>query len=364
MKLGRLPPRNDPRTLRLARYLTPDLPPAPESVDYGAAVPSWPMYRNDAIGDCTCAAAGHCIEAWTQASRGAAALVSDADVLAAYEAVSGYVPGIPASDTGAVELDVLRYWRSRGVGGHQIGAFASVDPGQVEQVKHAVHLFGGAYLGVALPVSAEGQVVWDVVDPSLSGPSRPGSWGGHAINVVAYDAGGLTVVTWGALRRMTWAFFGAYVDEAWALLSPDWLGADAHAPVGLDLEQLRADLDAVGSVPSDVALVGSSVAEFFRELANAVARFFADLFSGKSEGRLVADAQTALFAVTARYLWLTNEVAIVSDLRALAAQPAMLLAWLRAHPYAVPEPSAQLDASTGPAPAIPLVQGPGDPSWP
>jgi hypothetical protein len=40
---------------------------------------------------------------------------------------------------------------------------------------------------------------------------------------------------------MTWSFADRYVDEAYCILSPDFLLGD-HAPNGFDLEALRADL--------------------------------------------------------------------------------------------------------------------------
>ena len=72
-------------------------------------------------------------------------------------------------------------------------------------------------------------------------PARPGSWGGHAVNVVAYDDRTLTVVTWGRLQEMTWAFWERYVDESYAIISPDFLDA-GKAPNGFDLAALRRDL--------------------------------------------------------------------------------------------------------------------------
>jgi len=41
--------------------------------------------------------------------------------------------------------------------------------------------------------------------------------------------------------RMTWAFWGRYCDEAWCVLSPDFLAA-GRSPQGLDLDSLRRDL--------------------------------------------------------------------------------------------------------------------------
>jgi hypothetical protein len=40
---------------------------------------------------------------------------------------------------------------------------------------------------------------------------------------------------------MTWSFFDRYVDEAYALLSQDFLAGD-KAPNGLDVAALRSDL--------------------------------------------------------------------------------------------------------------------------
>jgi hypothetical protein len=61
--------------------------------------------------------------------------------------------------------------------------------------------------------------------------------------VVAYDQRGLTVVTWGALQRMTWGFLYAYCDEAYAVLSQDWISHTTNlAASGFDLAALENDL--------------------------------------------------------------------------------------------------------------------------
>ena len=99
---------------------------------------------------------------------------------------------------------------------------------------------GGLYLGVQLPQTAQSQDVWDWTG-SLTGPARPGSWGGHAVDVVRYDADGVTVVTWGALKRVTWSFWDRYVDECYCIISTDFL-AQGKAPNGFELAALQADL--------------------------------------------------------------------------------------------------------------------------
>ena len=238
--LGKKAPRHDPRTLRFARYLTAQLPPPPDSVDYTTKVSSWPMYLNDQEGDCTCAGAAHMIQGWTAAASGSAVTISNQDVQKAYIDNSGFDPTTGANDNGCVEIDVLNYWRKTGIGDHKIGAFARVSVRDASLVRAGTYLFGGLYLGLALPITAQTQDTWDWTG-SLSGDAAPGSWGGHAVDVVAYDDRALTIVTWGALKQMTWTFFDRYCDEAYAILSTDYL-AEGKAPSGFDLDALKQDL--------------------------------------------------------------------------------------------------------------------------
>lgn len=236
MKLGKKPRRFDQRTLRLARYLTPALPPPPPSVTNSQGITAWGMMLNDNLGDCTIAGVAHAIQVWTL-SQGSEVTVPDSTVLQYYEQWDGYNPSNPASDQGGVELDVLNDWRQQGFAGHSLMAFADPDPQDKLHVQQAVALFGGLYIGVELPLSAQTQDVWDV-DTGPNG--KPGSWGGHCVFVPGYDATGLTCITWGAPKKMTWGFWGTYCDEAHALLSPDW-----QPPAGFDMAALQADLAAV-----------------------------------------------------------------------------------------------------------------------
>ena len=245
MKLGKKEAVKDPRNLKMATYM-PSLPPVPLSCDWSQGITDWGMMRNNDLGDCTIAAAGHLMKQWTTNS-GAMFTVTDSDIVAAYAAVTGYSPSNPSSDTGAVEIDVLNYWRQYGIAGHKIGAYVALNPADGAHIKAAIYLFGGAYIGLALPRSAQNQDVWDVpgiVDGAF-GNGEPRSWGGHAVEVVAYDQNGLTVVTWGALKRMTWNFWNKYCDEAFAVLSPDFLSKAGTTPGGFDIAALTADLGSV-----------------------------------------------------------------------------------------------------------------------
>jgi hypothetical protein len=246
IKLGKAPARHDSRTLQLAKYIPAKAVPAPPAKeDFATKVKKWPMMLNDNLGDCTCACAGHMIEQWTTYS-GTAVIPPDASILTAYEAVGGYNPANPDSDQGAVIIDVLNYWRQTGVDGHKIMAYASLEPKNHGEVMDSVVLFGNCYLGVALPLSAQTQAVWAVPPGGAVGQGAPGSWGGHAIPIVAYDSRGLTVITWGATKRMSWGFLDAYCDEAYAVLSQDWINKVTNlTPDKFDLAALQADLNQI-----------------------------------------------------------------------------------------------------------------------
>lgn len=246
LPLGALPPKDDPRTLLLARYRTPQLPAPPVTSDWTTAVPHWPMFANDRHGCCTCAAAGHAIGGWST-NTAHPQWITDADVLGAYAAVSGFDPLTGARDNGAYLLDVLNLWRRRGVGGHRITAFVQVNHLDEVEVRQAVHLFGAVYSGVALPLAAQDQLrthrTWAT---TKGGRGRAGSWGGHAVSLFAYNQTGPTCVTWGNTQPMTWAWWRKYAREAYAIVSPDWIDVVGSSPTGLNVARLMDDLHALG----------------------------------------------------------------------------------------------------------------------
>lgn len=242
-KLGKLAPKRKAKTLRLAKYIV-SLPQLPAVFDWTGKVPSWGMMRNDTIGDCTCAAAGHLIMSWTTANS-KELVPTDDDIVAAYAAITGYDPKTGEGDTGAAELDVLDYWRKTGIAGRRIGAYASIKPSDIPHIKFAIWAFGGIYLGVNLPLSAQNQASWAMPANQNDPGAVPGSWGGHAVCATGYDADGVTVITWGQPLKVSWAFFATYFEEAYCLWSPDFITGDKPAPSGFDQNTLRADFSAV-----------------------------------------------------------------------------------------------------------------------
>ncbi|WP_448701265.1 hypothetical protein ACFGVR_03870 [Mucilaginibacter sp. AW1-3] len=241
-QLGKHPVKTDVRTLSYTNYIKPDsLPEVPPVCNWIEKKKSrWGAMKNLHLRNCTCAAAGHLIQCWTM-NTGEQVLLSDNRIIRVYSALTGYDPKTGANDKGATALELLKYWRKNSFSGHKIAAFATVNHHTKKHVSQAIFLFGGIYVGLQLPKTIKGQKVWELSPDGPVGDGAPGSYGGHAICVLAYDEHGLTCITWGKKRKMTWDFWFAYAEEAYALISDNFLRA-GKTPAGFDAETLRRDL--------------------------------------------------------------------------------------------------------------------------
>jgi hypothetical protein len=249
-KGGRLP--NDPSKprLRIGPYLRTVSAPVPQRVDWLSKVTQWPMYANDRYGDCVWATIGHQIQALTTYGQGNTIVVHESSLLNGYTAVTGFNPNDPSTDQGTVVQDALNYWRKSGVEGHQIIVFAQVDHTNRTEVEAAINTFGSLHVGINFPLSAENQFNagkdWDRVTQD------GGIIGGHAVPVGSYDdaTGYNGTVSWARQLRMSKAFWDAYVEEAWIVITKDWLNANGLSPTGVDLYGLGQEFSARTGQPN------------------------------------------------------------------------------------------------------------------
>lgn len=242
VKLGRLPAKRSLKSLALSNYMKASAVPFPVLHAWERPI-SYGMMANDRVGDCTCAAMAHQVMNWQAvANAGTPVTFTDEQVLAAYSAITGY-DGTEATDNGAAELDVLNYWEQTGFAGHKIAGKVTLDLHNVDQIKAAIFIFGGIYIGFDVPayiMEDTGQSHWRI---SQSG--NTGIVGGHAVCNVGYGRAGTSLVSWGQIYTMTWDFWLQYVEEAYACVSQDWLEQSGISPTGLDLQGLLADLASV-----------------------------------------------------------------------------------------------------------------------
>jgi hypothetical protein len=223
--------------LRMAAMLDPLGTPPTQSADWTAAVyrsgQPWGMYRNNETSDCTIADSAHAVMIAT-ANRGQIVVPTDADVLAAYTAISGY-DGVPggSKDRGCYEINVCAYMRSTGLCGVRLEAYGSLDPRNLDHVKWGIALFGGVRMGFNLPQSADQQFE---AGQNLTYVEGSPSVGGHDMRAVRYVTGWTLLSTWGALVWADDEFMLRCADEAHAELFEGW-----QVP-GIDRATLVRDL--------------------------------------------------------------------------------------------------------------------------
>lgn len=258
-KLDPHPEHTHPR-VKLADHLELAAVKVPAVVDRASKVASWPMYMNgpdasiatlcpaspDGLGDCTCAGAAHGTQAFTAYGKGEFT-PAPKDVLDMYVAVAGYNPQTGENDNGAVEQDVLEYLVEHGLAGHKILAYAQVDHTSPAEMKAALEIFGSLYLGIQVPSSMDAQFgAGEPLTPVAGSPIE----GGHCVIVQKWDEEYIWIVTWGTLYRMTWEFFAAYGDEAWIIVTQDFLDAEGVTPDGLNLMALMAQFSQIKATPA------------------------------------------------------------------------------------------------------------------
>jgi hypothetical protein len=253
LKLGKLAATEDPKDLMFAKYVeASNLPPLPAEFGHDALIPplGWGMLGNDEWGDCAWAGPAHETMLLTT-EAGDPMSFSTQGVLSDYSAGTGFDPnagpsGSNPTDQGSQVRDVLSYRRKTGIVDaqgkrHKIGAFIKLQPGDIEHILQALHIFQVVGIGIQFPEFAMEQFnhgePWDVV------PNAPAPTGGHYVCGVGKHAN-IDIVTWGALQQMTIAFFEKYCDEAWTYISDEAL-KDGRNIDGFDQEQLAADLKAV-----------------------------------------------------------------------------------------------------------------------
>lgn len=241
-KHGKHKAKKDPRNLNISRFINRQhLTAIPDRHDWTRKKKTaWGVMKNKKLNNCTCVAAGHMIKCWT-INATQESIIKDAEIINAYIELSGYNAQTGENDTGVAALDALKYWRKTGIGNHKIKAFATIDHDDHEIVRTSIYLFGGIYAGLQLPNTILGQKIWDIVPGSPECDTEPGSFGGHAVTILAYDAEHLTCVSWGVEKKMTWQFWNTYCDEVYAIITHDFFAND-NSPTGLSLHQLEDEL--------------------------------------------------------------------------------------------------------------------------
>lgn len=217
-KLGKNKARRDDRNLMMASITKPHALPIPPEYSVSAKYPAVRprMFRNDVLGDCVMAYRGNQTLYFEYAEQKKLLAIKDSEIEKEYFKETG------GGDDGLYVLDSLKAWRLgwRAAGAvYKIKAFAEINRRNRDEVRSTTFSDLGACLGIELPLSAQKEInagkPWSITSGT---GAKPGSWGGHCVMLVGYDAKYLTCVTWGGLQRLTWEWFNAYCSEAYAVI--------------------------------------------------------------------------------------------------------------------------------------------------
>lgn len=257
-KYGRTPFNPERPHLVLEKYLHPrtplsraSLPPVTllADVDRASAVPSWPMYMNDQLGCCVPAGKGHMFGAMSWYGSGVEALFADSEIVATYSRDGGYVAGEASTDQGCdmqtALANAVTYGMTDTTGKvHKALGYARFgNPADEVLLGQVLDVFGSVYVGINVQQVIETE--FDAGQPWTYVPGQPWA-GGHCVvlqrRYPSTSAPVLEYVTWGALQRAYSTFQAHAAEEAWAVVTQDWVRANGTSVEGMNVAQLLADM--------------------------------------------------------------------------------------------------------------------------
>lgn len=233
LKLGRLPGYVPNALQDLTVYASGVLPAPPASWPV-PAVP-YPMDGNDIYGDCVSAGGAHLVAAWDKQFGQTDHVPTSQNVIATYFGLTGGV------DSGLVEADFLRHWKTYELFRQTIAGYAPVNVQNFVTQHQAIAYYGGIMYGIQCPQSAQDQA--QAGEPWTYVPGSP-IVGGHCIVGLGYTLNGILCASWGQVFEVYYNFLIHYLDEAWCIL-PHQLVEAKKDTLGIDIASLTADLQRV-----------------------------------------------------------------------------------------------------------------------
>jgi len=213
-------------------------------VDWGQQVKSWPMLKNDQLGNCTIASLFHLVQAMSSfgGTVDEIQLGTDDEAVRAYTDIDGYNAKDPSTDQGGDPSHVFHMWLAQGITIAGVSnmplAVFRLPVNNIALCRTTLAYLGPLVLDVALPIVAQTQDTW-AAPAALTGNAAPGSWGGHQLICTRLGASSMNLPTWDLVKTAELNWWSAYVEQVWAIIHPLWLRA-GMAPSGFDFAQLIA----------------------------------------------------------------------------------------------------------------------------
>lgn len=247
LKLGLKEPVYNKSDLLLSNYFDfSRLPIPPPTYGYEHLIPgNWNMFGNNIYGDCVPAGIGH-QEMLFNAEGGHPYDVFNVNsVLRNYSLMTGFDPDDPSTDTGTDMRQAYNYWRKRGfvdnVGvAHQIEGWAALEPGNIQEARTALYLFGTIGIGYDWPESAFDQFEAGKPFIPVAGAKSAGM---HYICQTGY-AGYGRGVCWGRLVLWSESFYRKQCRMAAVPFSKEML-VSGKSLSGFGANELLSDLSKI-----------------------------------------------------------------------------------------------------------------------
>jgi hypothetical protein len=250
-KFGRRPPKRSP-SIMFADIRTAVVPEHPASEDYLSSFKNWQMLGNDTYGDCVAVTWANMRRMLTGALTGTEYYPTIDQVYQVYRLQNpNFVPNPsnPVEDNGMDIQTLLEYLNKYGgPDGVPVVAFASVDYKNLDEVKAALAIFGGLWLGINVQAENQSEFKqgqpWDYVQgsPIVGGHSiLSGGYFGQTTDDVRF-------ITWAQETGFTDNFWANSVEELWAVIWPEHLGTKEFM-AGVDLNKLATDYQAITGRP-------------------------------------------------------------------------------------------------------------------
>jgi hypothetical protein len=199
-------------------------------------------------GDCVWAAAAHTTRMAAKVQHHTVE-ITGRESISDYSACTGYVIGDDNTDQGTDMRQAMGYRQKTGIldttgNRHKIGAYASITPGDWDELMQAAWVFDAVEIGFQFQ-----QAQYDQFNSGDLWSYVPGSpiEGGHAIPLFGRRSSKGGVVSWARHLWITKAFVENLVDEAYAIVYPESLNGHGVNERGLNVTELNAALQQLGT---------------------------------------------------------------------------------------------------------------------
>jgi len=256
-RYGRRAPKRA-RAIQLFPHLTDVVPAHPAAADNLARLNGWQMLGNDRAGDCVAVTWANFRRLVTAILTGHEVYPTQDQVWALYRTQNPHFNPDGTADTngpgssadGGMDIQTLLEYlvQHGGPDGVKAIGFAQVNPHNTQEVKAALAIFGGLWVGVVVQEANQEQFndgePWDYDRHS---PDE----GGHSVLTGGYGPAGPgplggdeRFITWAAETSFTDAFWSRKVEEAWVVIWPEH-PTDSGFLAGVDLASFAADYTAI-----------------------------------------------------------------------------------------------------------------------